>query len=841
MNPDRPTRRKLVLVSAAPVALLLLSAQRGQGHAAAAAPVVSDQPFQGPATGISGFATPISSSSAAPAARASSAAIVTEAHREHEIPRAQAPPDLAAPLAPAGSNEVEDSSIPLSRSGAVSLRASAASGVLVSFPGLGMTTKIPPDPILAAGPNHLISAVNDQFAAYSKSGSMLFQKDANSWFSNVLPNIKTLGGAFDPKVIYDEAAGRWILVYLATDDKTESWVLLSVSNGADPTGSWCNIPLRGDVNGTTPSGNWSDYEGVGLDNQAVYITTNQFQLTPNADGKFQYARLRIIAKSQLYGPCGPAVSYYDFWDLRDPVTTSEQVFTLRPALTYGAPGVEYLMNNGPFNTNTYLTLWSLTNPLSGSPTLTSQNVPVTASTSPPNADQLGGTGGTSNCAAPCLIDTGDDRLLGLVYRNGSLWTSHTVAGGTGDAFARVRYVRIGVAGPPTVLEDLSFGADACWYYYPAVAIDQSNNLGMVFTRSCTNEYASVRYTGRATTDLTLQGSNSIKDGESNYLNTASGKNRWGDYSGASSDPSDPSKLWLYGEYAASPTDNWGTWGAEVAITPSGPAACVPNTNTLCLNNSRFRVTASYQSPSGGGSGTAVAVTPDTGYFWFFSSNNVELVIKVVDGRVVNSHFWVFAGGLTNVNVVITVTDTATGETRTYVNPQGTAFQPIQDTLAFAGLKAGGGAEVSRGAVARAAAISAGLERLLGARAAAAPASPAAPANCVADATTLCLNNSRFTVKAAWTTSTSGGAGQAVALTGDTGYFWFFNPNNVELVAKVVTGCPVNARYWFFAGGLTNVNVVVTVTDTQRGTSKTYINPQNTAFQPIQDTSPFFCP
>ncbi len=62
-----------------------------------------------------------------------------------------------------------------------------------------------------------------------------------------------------------------------------------------------------------------------------------------------------------------------------------------------------------------------------------------------------------------------------------------------------------------------------------------------------------------------------------------------------------------------------------------------------------------------------------------------------------------------------------------------------------------------------------------------------------------------------------------------------------MVTKVVTGCPVNNRYWVFAGGLTNVNVVMTVTDTQTGTVKTYVNPQGTAFQPIQDTNAFACP
>jgi hypothetical protein len=122
-------------------------------------------------------------------------------------------------------------------------------------------------------------------------------------------------------------------------------------------------------------------------------------------------------------------------------------------------------------------------------------------------------------------------------------------------------------------------------------------------------------------------------------------------------------------------------------------------------------------------------------------------------------------------------------------------------------------------------------------------SPAQPTACTQNATTICLADGRFAVSATWRTNDGmSGNGQAVRLTTDTGYFTFFNANNVEAVIKLINACTFNQRFWVFAGGLTNVNVVITVRDTKNGTVKTYTNPANTAFQPVQDTSAFAtCP
>jgi len=120
-----------------------------------------------------------------------------------------------------------------------------------------------------------------------------------------------------------------------------------------------------------------------------------------------------------------------------------------------------------------------------------------------------------------------------------------------------------------------------------------------------------------------------------------------------------------------------------------PFDCVEDDTTLCLVDDRFQVKVDWATSQGtSGVGMAEELTPDTGYFWFFEEDNVEMVIKVLDAcplpeNINGDRFWVFAGGLTNVEVNIEVIDSETGVVKNYSNPINTPFQPLQDTNAFA--------------------------------------------------------------------------------------------------------------------------------------------------------------
>jgi hypothetical protein len=118
------------------------------------------------------------------------------------------------------------------------------------------------------------------------------------------------------------------------------------------------------------------------------------------------------------------------------------------------------------------------------------------------------------------------------------------------------------------------------------------------------------------------------------------------------------------------------------LDPDAQPACVQNQQTLCLQSSRFAVSVRWTDfGNNSGSGVAVPLTSDTGYFWFFGSANVELVVKVLDGRPLNNRYWVFYGALSTVAYTVTVRDTVTGVVKTYTNPSGN-LGSVADTNAF---------------------------------------------------------------------------------------------------------------------------------------------------------------
>lgn len=409
-----------------------------------------------------------------------------------------------------------------------------------NFRGIPATGWLPPDCTMAAGPNHIVLAANSSIAIYSKAGgAALQQRTLAAWFSNVTSNTSI----FDPKLLYDQHAARWVLLAVAISADNKSLFLLSASETADPTGRWRNYALDAARDGATKTNNWADYPGLGIDAHAFYLTANMFRV----GGGFAYAKIRIVPKAPVYA--GGAATFVDLVKMKNPDNTL--AFTMQPCHTYGAPQAQYFVNS-LFPKGNKLSVWSLTNPLTN-PTLTVRSLEVSPYDMPPDADQKGGNLG---------LDSGDVRILHAVFRGGSIWTALTTRHiwSTGGSVAAVHWFQIDPAAGALVQQGI-FGAGGRHYFYPALAPDNNGNAVLVFSVSSSNEFASIYFTGRAATDPVgqLRPGLMLKAGTANYVGTDdSGRNRWGDYAGVAGDPATPATIWFYSMFVEA-ANKWGTW------------------------------------------------------------------------------------------------------------------------------------------------------------------------------------------------------------------------------------------------------------------------------------------
>ena len=233
----------------------------------------------------------------------------------------------------------------------------------------------------------------------------------------------------------------------------------------------------------------------------------------------------------------------------------------------------------------------------------------------------------------------------------------------------------------------------------------------------------------------------------------------------------------------------------VPLAPGVP--CKPGADRLCLLKKRFQVDVSWDNQFNGtsGNGRALPRTDAAGFFSFGDPSNLELMVKLLDFGDVVKVFW---GQLTNLRYRLTVTDTKTGQSKTYQNTPGDCGGIDQ------GAFPGGAAALA-----------------LDAATLAPVATGRATAACRTSGRDLCLDN-RFVVNVDWRNPGNGTQGQGVAVPFSkvTGAFHFGEASNLELMAKVINQ---GDRIDFFWGALSDLEYTINVTDTLTGQIKTYQN------------------
>jgi hypothetical protein len=167
----------------------------------------------------------------------------------------------------------------------------------------------------------------------------------------------------------------------------------------------------------------------------------------------------------------------------------------------------------------------------------------------------------------------DDRFLSAVWQSGTLWVSATDACiPAGDSIARACLRLVGIAtggSTPAVVQDFDTAQAGADLYYPAVTLNNSGDLFVGYSESSSTMYPSAMAADSlAASPAAFENPIVLAQGLASYAQAPA--NRWGDYSAAAPDPTNPAEVWVTAEYEASATmvGNWGTATGRLAIQPS---------------------------------------------------------------------------------------------------------------------------------------------------------------------------------------------------------------------------------------------------------------------------------
>ena len=427
-------------------------------------------------------------------------------------------------------------------------------GFASAFTGISLNQELsaigagaePSDTQMAAGPTTLMELTNITGQVFHKDGTAagaLFR--LSTFFA--FPTGYFPG---DPRVVFDPSTQRWYATALGFNSVGGSQVRLMVSASSNPISTWYRYLIY------SSSTLLCDQPKLGYSSDKLIVGCTDFNLSLSPPNDFIGGVIIAVNKSRalagatvLVGYYGPKPGLFGLVPAQnvDPGQRGYVVFNFGPDPTVPAQFDSALITVdgnpqagfGPGNVNGFL-------------------IPMTATTVPPGAQQNGS--GTT-------IDTGDDRFMSAVLKGGEIWTS----GGTGcipsgDTLARacVKILKLGVAGNTNDL-DTTTGMVGKYLYYPTLGLDANNNAAIDYSFSSAADSPSHGAMIQRSTDTTPTDRGLIQVGAGSYAGS-----RWGDYGAAATDPVEPTRVWVAGEYSDGTTTfthpNWNTGFGAIDFT-----------------------------------------------------------------------------------------------------------------------------------------------------------------------------------------------------------------------------------------------------------------------------------
>lgn len=511
-------------------------------------------------------------------------------------------------------------------------------GITVSESGF-----IPADNMGAVGPTQVILIANGRIKTFNKATGVadgVINATTDAFFASV----RNGSGTSDPRIRYDRLSQKWFIVMINVAALNR--IMIAVSNTSTITGStvWLFYFV------TAPAATFLDYPTLGIDNNAVYIGTNNFN---TAGTSFLGTNGYVVNKAGLIAG---STTVYLFANLCTGSTAGP--YTPQGVDNFDAAATEgYFIgvDNATFGT---LMVRRVSTP-GGVPTISSNiSVAVSTTTFPINVPQTG---------SAAVLDALDDRLFAACIRNGKLWTAHNiqvnssgVASASGGRNGSRWYELTNMTGVPSIVESGTIfdvaASNPLSYWIPTVMVSGQGHAAFIFSSSGALARINVATTGRLKTDAlgTTQGITTITASSTSYDQSGGPPERWGDYSFVSLDPNDDMTMWGVEGYCNS-TNSWGEHAAKL-LAPSPPALTSASPNSLTPGQPSVNVIITGTPVSGQG-----FYDPGAGF-----TNRIAAAIN--GGVTVNS---VTYNSSTQVTLnVSTVGATNGAKTVTITNPDG---------------------------------------------------------------------------------------------------------------------------------------------------------------------------
>lgn len=433
----------------------------------------------------------------------------------------------------------------------VGVDGTAADGL--SQPGIDVGTQFGANDLLHSTPvdnsvavsdeGWVVSVGNEDIAYHNALGTSFGRYDWDDFFEAQVPTAHI----YDPRILFDHRAHRFILVVLHGSASTESRILVCVSRSSDPRSGWNIYAIRGS---SLRAGCWFDFPTIAVSGEDFYLTGNMFD-----DGD-SFAGSVILQVNKAAAISGDAVQYR-YWSPSDAGTIAPVSWGLDGG--YG-PGLYCVGTTAKGGTT--VDLWDITEDFSGTPTLKRSTITVPEYKVPLDGYQRG---------SDMNVATNDCRTLSGFYLNGIVHFVHHDR--YDDLYTGIRYNRLNTSEKTVQIK--KFGLEGFEYCFPSIVSYGSTQTDLsaliAFLRTGSSIYPEFRCVA-VDDGMAFTASRLLRDGES-YVSTISSepKERWGDFTGLARRFGVSSiEAWTSGCYGRA-NRRWGGWVAQVSNRPTGGA------------------------------------------------------------------------------------------------------------------------------------------------------------------------------------------------------------------------------------------------------------------------------